>query len=57
MNHGRYKVTVKITGKNINDTVIMDYYPTEEMTVQQVAERFACWDADGSEILSVKRVA
>jgi hypothetical protein len=57
MSHGRYKVKVNITGKGIDDTFTMDYYPTENMTLEQVTERFACWDADGSKIISIKRVA
>jgi|14_taG_2_1085336.scaffolds.fasta_scaffold04753_3 hypothetical protein len=57
MNHGRYKVKVEITGKDINDTVTMDYYPTEDMTVKQVAEKFDYWNAKCSKVISVTRAA
>jgi len=57
MSHGRYKVKVEITGNGINDTVTMDYYPTEEMTLAQVAKRFDYWNAKSSKVISVKRAA
>ena len=57
MSHGRYKVKVEITGNDINDTVTMDYYPTEEMTVAQVAEKFNHWNAKFSKVVSVTRAA
>ncbi len=57
MKHGRYKVKVEITGNDINDTVTMDYYPTEEMTVKQVMEKFDYWNAKSSKVISVRRVA
>ncbi len=57
MKHGRYTVKVEITGNDINDTVTMDYYPTEEMTVKQVMEKFDYWNAKSSKVISVRRVA
>ena len=57
MNHGRYKVKVEITGNDINDTVTMDYYPTEEMTVAQVTKKFDYWNAKFSKVISVRRAA
>ena len=57
MNHGRYKVTVEITGNDINDTVTMDYFPIEKMTVTQVAKKFDYWNAKFSKVISVRRAA
>ncbi len=57
MKHGRYKVKVEVTGNDINDTVTMDYYPTEEMTVAQVAKKFDYWNAKFSKVISVQRAA
>ena len=55
--NGRYRVKVRITGKDIDDIATLDYFPTEKMTIAQVTERFACWDKDNSKIISIKRVA
>ena len=57
MKHGRYTVKVEITANDINDTVTMDYYPTEEMTVKQVTEKFDYWNAKFSKVISVRRAA
>ena len=57
MKHGRYKIKVEITGNDINDTVTMEYFSTEEMTEKQVAEKFDYWNAKFSKVISVRRAA